>query len=477
LVILSLQHVLDQAVTELLVIGKELLIPLEGDRAWISHGESLDYVVASYHSLLSVLRDKLKSASRAVAQVVLAATMDIAYTFRFLDDTKTLQELDQDIFRYTVKGHHGMAYILLTRRLQYNTNPMDHDIEDMMNTRNSFINSIGDVIERQDLKEDLWIDLAETQLFIPGVLFQIPSLAKAVVQDGRRDCLWRPVGHILHDNKVHANFRFSSYDDGYDILGRSRLHIACALDADEQHVPDLLLLPRLAWPDAESLGLNALHIAAMHGNTYIFRNATACGHDVAHSSDMHPSSHTGRTYLHWAAYFGHIELIEYIFHRYVAKKDLFMDLLVCRDRRGDTALHLAARNGHTDVVEAILGQTDWIRMKSACLRHTPFWAATTGQHLEVMKLLEPLSNVDEDEAGGLTPLAEAARQGFLEGVEYLLKLVGVASNSINNCWDDKANKTVLRTPLDLAADGKHDDCVKVLEQHGALKWRDLSLSG
>jgi ankyrin repeat protein len=483
LLLLSLQHVLDRAVGELLKIGKEQLMPLEGWTAWHSHGESLDLAVASYCSLLGVFRARLKSASSAVAQAILAATLDIAYPPRFMDKANAMEEQDKNILKYTSSGNYGIAYILHMRRLEYHSSPGDQDIQDMLDARNTLITSISAVIERQSLQEDMWIDLTETQLFIPQALFQIPAVAKAVEDDGRRDCLWRPIGHLLHDNRVDLDFRLSKYADGSDILGRTRLHLACALASDEQDIADLSEHSASMWSTTETLGLDALHIAAMHGHTYIFQCAAATGYSLPRFSDLHQSLHTGRTYLHWAACFGHLDLVEYLvdlYKNYNENTSRLTLLLLCRDRRGDTALHLAARSGHTEVVEAMVPQIDWSRMKRTCLRHTPFWAAVTGRHLDIMKVLMPYSNVDEDEAGGLTPLAEAARQGFNEGVSYLLQGdVGnkVDVNSINNAWDEDTKKMALKTPLDFAMENGYTDCVELLKEYGAVRWRDLSLTG
>jgi hypothetical protein len=110
------------------------------------------------------------------------------------------------------------------------------------------------------------------------------------------------------------------------------------------------------------------------------------------------------------------------------------------------------------------------------LEHSPLWAAVSDRDLDTMKTLWPFSGVNacEYEASRvLTPLAEAARQGFYEGIEYLIGFEEVDIDSVNSCLDDRTKKIVLKTSLDLALDNGHTECVELLERHGALKWREL----
>jgi ankyrin repeat protein len=479
LVILSLLHILGWTYTELEAIGMEILKPLEHDRAYLRHRKELDDTLGIYHSLFEVLRGKLKDTPSKVAQVVLEATVDIAYPSRFLDNTKTSEDQEHKISHWEGNAHHGIAYILQIRRLQNKSSPTDYDVQAMINTRNNIIDSIAGVIERQRMgKQILLIDLMDTQLFVPKDLFQIPAVAKAIEQDGRRDCLRRPVGHMLHDNKVSAKFRLYSHEDGYDYLGRSRCHIACALGADEQHLPCLLETLGSDWSDSEVLGLNAFHIAAINGNTYIFQAAAASGIEHFRVHDIRGSSYTSRNNLHWAACLGHLELVKYFLRLREGESNLTELSLACGDHWHDTAMHLAARNGHTDIAKAILPHTDCAAI-TLRFQHTPFWAATAGRHLEIMKLLEPFSDVNKFEMGGLTPLEEASRQGFVEGVKYLLSLKEkmVNSSNVNGFRDEATNTVVLKTSLDFALEGGHTECVRILKEHGAMTRGNLLSMG
>jgi hypothetical protein len=185
----------------------------------------------------------------------------------------------------------------------------------MIDTRNRFIDSIDRVLKRQQIEEGLAFDIAKTQLFVPRDLFQIPAVAKAMEQDGRRDCLWRLSGCMFHDNEVSATLGVDSYENNIDILCRTTLHIADDVGTDKQHFPDLTLLSTFKWVSCEALGLSAFDVAAIHGNTHLFHAAVAVAAaanvlDIVISFMSFGSSCSKRTCMHWAACFGHLELVE-----------------------------------------------------------------------------------------------------------------------------------------------------------------------
>jgi hypothetical protein len=151
-----------------------------------------------------------------------------------------------------------------------------------------------------------------------------------------------------------------------------------------------------------------------------------------------------------------------------------MDLLAYRDEGNDTAIHLAALNGHTDIVKALLPYTNWDQMRWPYYRHPLFRVATAGRHVDIMRLLEPFSDADESKREGLISVAEASRQGFIEGVEYLLSPKKVMVNSLNSCWDKETKEVVMKTPLDLALEGEHTECIRVLKEIGAVTSKDIA---
>jgi ankyrin repeat protein len=100
-----------------------------------------------------------------------------------------------------------------------------------------------------------------------------------------------------------------------------------------------------------SLGLTALHIAAIKGRVHIFEVLQR--HKVGVTEHLQArSGPTGRTCLHWAASCGQLEVTRLLYT--LAGAD-FRELIDNRDRQGDTPLHLAARYGHTEIVRTLLG--------------------------------------------------------------------------------------------------------------------------
>jgi hypothetical protein len=274
LALLSLHHILDLAATELMAIGKQMLKPLEGDRAWISHSTILDEHLAHYNDFLEALCGKLKNTPSAVGQVILTATMDISYPPLSLNATEAASERHKNIMmEYARNGHYGVAHILQMQLLQHKKSPSNEDVDDMIHMRNSFVDSIPFVLVRQHIEIELPFDIHKTQLFVPRDLFRIPAVVKAIEEDGRRDCLRRPIGHVLYDNEVDAQFRLNSHEDDYDVLGRTIIHIASSLGAEQQYDPNFRSSRAFLRARYKTLGLIDYHIAAIHGHTHLFHAA------------------------------------------------------------------------------------------------------------------------------------------------------------------------------------------------------------
>jgi hypothetical protein len=465
------------AVAELKRIGNELLPLLREDSYWPYHAGLLNHILAGYRSFLNDLSFELESTSHAVARAVILATMNIAWSSQTFGHGTYSVRIKQTSSKYAAERHYGIEYILLLQLLQSEGNPDSLDVEELLESRQNLVSQIAGIIPIHDyqtsfehFKSTTGVDLVESQLFLPRELFQIPALVKAIKQDGRRDLLGRSVGHMLYDNEV-VNELSHEITNGSDVLGRTRLHLICITGRCEQRDTEMVSTLE-TWAGDKVLGLYALYLAAIHGNMEVLRLARVSHHSLA-SDMLTEGSYDERSGLHWAAAYGHLECVEYLSKVSLTSEVVVERLLVQTDRFGDSALDLAAQHGRIRVVEFILQHTDREEIMRACRSHTPFWAAVRGRHLNIMKLLELISDVDPPKLSSelsyaTTPLAEAARQGFLEGVEYLLDIQNVDINR-RHCSFFSSN----RTPLDFAISGGHLDCVEFMRARGAFTWKEI----
>ncbi|KAL5114863.1 hypothetical protein ACEQ8H_007240 [Pleosporales sp. CAS-2024a] len=476
LALLTLQHFLNQAHEELMIIVKRLL-PLKDSSQLYTELQTLTEELEYMGTGIRNIRKMLKQCVDMTAQAVLIAMLDIsdnAFPSRHFDE---LTELKAACSYYATQSHPGIATILSMKRLQYPSEKNEAAVEEMIVHRNAFMASLDDVLARCGLDDEVYpgLRLTETQLFTPAILFQIPAVVEAVRNDARRDCLGRPIGHILYDNNVEQEFDYAAYPNDEDILGRSRLHIVCTLDEEEQRSLDLSEVTGDEWFQDGVLGLTPLHVAAIHGHNWLFKTlldgpANVCQNwllsEVEMFYDVAPN-----TSLRYAAELGHFELVGTLLKRLGHLGTRFARWLICEDEEGDTALHLAAHNGHRKVVKKMLPYIDPETMKTLSEGTSPFYAAVTGRHLDIMKLLEPSWKLYSHEAfDQRSPLIEAARQGFFEGLEYMLELRVLDVNST----DGSGSSRVEKTALDYAIEGSHEACINILKEYGGKTWSELA---
>jgi ankyrin repeat protein len=193
-----------------------------------------------------------------------------------------------------------------------------------------------------------------------------------------------------------------------------------------------------------------------------------------------------RNCLHWAASCGHLKAVEELCFWL---RPFLNDIINMRDYLGDTPIHLAARFGHVKIVKYLLRSVDWDILNDSH-QHSPFFSAVAGGHITIMEVLHAYSSVDklehvtisEDTSGHkrgwsyrLTPLAEASRQGFTAVVRHLLKCNQEMPGTVNlNSINEIGENMLPQTPLDLAVDHHHTDCIAILKLHGAKTLMNLT---
>jgi hypothetical protein len=458
------------AVEELQCLGEEMFLPFKHDVAWQSHARDLDHCLHLYQTLLKFLQEEVQRLSCTMPGIVLRASLDLATDIRLLVNDCYWQSGLEMITRYSSDGHPGIAYILHMKRLMCYPQLRTQEAGQFLDYRSAFLRDVEIVLGKSTLILDAMegLELHDTQLFVPSAIYRIPSVRVAMHQDGRKDYLLRSMHHLAHDAAIplpeaNADDEYAfRIDESSDIIGRTMLHLACLRT-------DLGLLGHCPTNRKRALGLSAWDVAAINGDVRISM--------MLNSKDPRPFDYRPghRNCLHWAASCGHHEIVNKLCMQWTADMKKYIN---DKDRSGDTALHLAARFGHIEVVRMLLKHHEQISF-NAYRRHTPFWSAVSGSHLEVMEMLEPFSNVDEDEAGGLTPLAEAARNGFTEGVRYLLGLncsnvKRVDPNSLNSCWNAELKKSELKTSLDLAIESNQVGCIELIKANEGVTWERLT---
>jgi ankyrin repeat protein len=475
------------AMDELKDLGEEIILAFKHDSAMFAHAEIFDRHLRIMTTHLQALRDEMKGISRNVGEIVLAASLDLSSTPQSFVAEGSLKANNNSIAQYAKDGHFGIACVLQLNRLMDLPAPPHLEVTRFIDYRNKLLVDVDNIVARSNFRSsesrlfDTWL-LKGTQLFVPRTICRIPAVLADMRRDGRVDYLFRPVSQIAHDSGERHLLPLDLSDaecNATDGLGRSLLHSLALRSNDEL---DQKTSAAFLENHTLSLGLTALHIAAIKGRVQIFEVLQR--HKVRVIEHLQArSGPTGRTCLHWAASCGQLGVTRSLYT--LAGAD-FRELIDDRDRQGDTPLHLAARYGHTEIVRTLLSPLNWDSLK-VHRRHTPFWAAVSGGHLETMNVLEPYSNVDQDESNGMTPLAEAARNGFIEGVKYLLSLnyytMGsvdtenpkrVNTNSLNSRWNADLKRSELRTPLDLAIEGKHDECIRNIQEYGGITWEALT---
>ena len=159
--------------------------------------------------------------------------------------------------------------------------------------------------------------------------------------------------------------------------------------------------------------------------------------------------------------------------------------------KGRTALHTAARYGHIEIARLLLERGAWINSVYTGLRHPLHEAASGGHALMASFLLQNGALVDAEDESGYRPLHAACMAGSCEVARVLLEAgaqVGSCGNDrfqpIHHAAQDTDNADLIRllvsyganveakhsfryTPLIMACRSKHSSAVQALLDAGA----------
>ena len=283
---------------------------------------------------------------------------------------------------------------------------------------------------------------------------------------------------LTNDNDEQVNAK--------DFQGYMPLHYA-AIFGHEQCI-EALLLTGICHVNVENpLGYNALGTAAGLGHTACTRALLSANNIDVNLNDRH-----GRTPLDYAASEGHAEPLQVL----LAASDC-----LCNEKTptGDTPLISAAMEGHTDCVRILLGAHGIAVNAQNNRGMTALLYAATSGHIECVKALLEVESIQVNRSNttGWTPLCAATRYGHTDCVKSLLEADGIDVNAANDYgWSPlhfaagnghidclklllntngiEVNLNPGKTPLDIAVEFDHAECIRALTTAGGFQTRELS---
>ncbi|XP_075988656.1 uncharacterized protein LOC142984759 isoform X2 [Anticarsia gemmatalis] len=298
--------------------------------------------------------------------------------------------------------------------------------------------------------------------------------------------------------------------EAVDAAGRTALWAAAA--AGHARALRLLLFWGACVDNMDADGRTVLSVAAAQGNVEVVRQLLDRG------LDEHHRDNSGWTPLHYAAFEGHIEVCEALLEAgakvdeadndgkgplmlaaqegHTRLVELLLDTWGApvdqRAHDGKTAFRLAALEGHVETVAALHARGADADALDADRRSTLYVLALDNRMAMARYLISHCAaSVDTTDNEGRTPLHVSAWQGHTDMVNLLIKVGGAAVDGRDRClrtalhaaaW--RGRTLVLRallkhgaspsavctqgaTPLGIAAQEGHEECVLWLLQHGA----------
>uniref|UniRef100_A0A673ATL0 Ankyrin repeat domain 52 n=1 Tax=Sphaeramia orbicularis TaxID=375764 RepID=A0A673ATL0_9TELE len=307
-----------------------------------------------------------------------------------------------------------------------------------------------------------------------AALYGFPDCCRKLLSSGQ---LYNIMPSLLTSQTSTSGFDINTPDDH----GRTCLHAAAS--GGNVDCLNLLLSGGAELDVRDNLGRSALHYAAANGNSQCTISLVRAGAEV-NELDL-----TGCSPLHYAA----------ASHTFCGCLDFLLDNganPTLKNTKGYSAVHFAAAYGNKQHLELLLEISfNCLEEVESNIPVSPLHLAAYYGHCDALRLLcETLVSLDVRDIEGQTALHLAAKRGFTQCVEVLLKhqasytvkehkhkrtaLHAAAAEGHVDCLLLLVNKeqsadvidspdTQGQTALMLATLGRHIDCVHILLEKGA----------
>jgi ankyrin repeat protein len=463
--LVHITNVIKESRRSLDYLAKSMASLLEGDAKHDYYMGCLPNVLLEYENFDRVLTDEIRGTrctSEVLNDTLVMPTLSSLCSRN--PDPIRLNFVQKSVIHAQELGNYGQAFIMLVQLGLENRGGLSSNNRlALSRNRLRLLHWIKAVLQRDEIKPFVPKSIGDAS----SLLLSSGNYPSWVVEEHQagNDCLHRSTFHLALDLHLPAPWPPTDIDH-QDVLGRTVLYIACSI-GDEGLVQRLLQC-NAKIHKCTVTGLNPVHVAAIKGYTSISTSLLAkeLQNGFLHST-LIAGDCIGRNPLHYACMGGHIEMVQsFCEHSSI--------LVLGRDKFGYSAMTLAVQANQLEIVRWLLPYNLSSDLPDMMGR-TPFWYAIHFKHLEIMRALGEVANIEHQDYAGRTPLAEAARAGFKEGVRYLLGFNSAAGDEYWRPIEIKCNPNSKdhqgKSPLVLAAEGGHTKCFQLLIRHKPLQYQ------